>query len=177
MPTDEELLYTGKRFQVKRATRTRPDGSILQKEVIRHPGSVVIVPIVDTDHVCLIRNFRMAAGRTLIELPAGTLESQEPPLTCAMRELIEETGYRAAVMEELTAFYAAPGMFDEYMHLFVAKDLTPGDAAREPDEEIENLVVPLAEALQMIQRGDICDAKTMIGLLLYYQNYVLPGLR
>ena len=80
-------------------------------------------------------------------------------------------------MEELTAFYAAPGMLDEYMHLFVATELTAGTPAREPDEDIENLVVTWSDAMAMIDSGEICDAKTMIGLLMYYQRSGLPGLR
>lgn len=160
-----EYLLETPRFRVERLRRELADGTVKQREIIRHPGSVVLVPRVDCDRVCLIRNFRMAAGQPLIELPAGTLEPGESPADCAARELIEETGYRAGRLELLLSFYAAPGILDERMHLFVATELTPGPPQREAGEEIENVVVDWAEALAMIERGEICDAKTMVGLM------------
>ncbi len=129
----------------------------------------MILPVVDAQQVCLIRNFRVAIDQPLIELPAGTLEANERPLECAARELIEETGYRANQLRQLTSFYAAPGILDEMMHLFLATDLTPGPPQREVGEEIENLVVDWNEALDMIQLGQIRDAKTIVGLLFYHQ--------
>ena len=162
----EEHVLSARRFEVRRLTRTLADGRTQSREVVRHPGSVVIVPCVDTDHVCLIRNFRLSVNETLIELPAGTLEASEPPVECAYRELIEETGYRAARMRELTAFFAAPGILDERMHLFLAEQLSGGIPEREPEEEIENLVVSWQEAFALIQRREIQDAKTIVGLFL-----------
>jgi ADP-ribose pyrophosphatase len=160
----EEPLLSARRFEVRRVTRSLPDGRLQSREVVRHPGSVVIVPCVDADHVCLIRNFRLSVHETLIELPAGTLESSEPPRECASRELIEETGYRAASMRQLTDFFAAPGILDEKMHLFLAEQLSGGDPEREPEEEIENLVVTWREAFAMVRSGEIHDAKTIVGL-------------
>jgi ADP-ribose pyrophosphatase len=123
--------------------------------------------MVDEDHVCLIQNFRVSVNQTLIELPAGTLEPPEPPEQAAHRELIEETGYKASVMRELHGFYLSPGILDERMHLFVATDLLAVGAAREPGEEIENLVVPWHEAMQLVESRKIQDAKTISGLLLF----------
>jgi ADP-ribose pyrophosphatase len=160
-----ECLLETSRFRVERLRRELPDGTVKQREIIRHPGSVVIMPWIDGERVCLIRNFRMAAGQPLIELPAGTLEPGESPADCAARELIEETGYRAGRLEWLTSFYAAPGILDEQMQLFVATDLTAGTPRREAGEEIENVIVHRTEALAMIQRGEIRDAKTMVGLM------------
>jgi ADP-ribose pyrophosphatase len=154
---------------VTRVQRQRPDGSRTQREIIRHPGSVVLLPCVDEQHVCLIRNYRMAVGQTLVELPAGTLEAGEPPDVCAVRELKEETGYEAGTLTELTSFFAAPGILDEHMHLFLATQLTGGSPQREPDEEIENWVVSWDKALEMIRNGEIRDAKTIVGLLYYTQ--------
>lgn len=163
----DETLLTASRFRVVRVEQTFADGSVHAREVVRHPGAVVVLPLVDDDHVCLIRNFRVSVGQTLLELPAGTLEPGEDPAVTAERELIEETGYRAARIEFLHAFYLSPGILDERMHLYAAHGLTLGDTAREKGEEIENLVVTWDAALQMVDRGEIRDAKSLVGLLMY----------
>ena len=160
-----ELLLTTSKFRVVRETITSDGGKTKTREIIRHPGACVIVPLLDDGRVCLIRNWRIAAGQTLIELPAGTLEPPEPPHVTAERELIEETGYRAQKIEFLHAFFLSPGILDEKMHLYVATGLTAGATAREEGEEIENLLVPWDEAIAMIFRGEIQDAKTIVGLL------------
>jgi ADP-ribose pyrophosphatase len=144
-----------------------PDGRVKQREIVRHAGSVVIVPAIDDQHVCLIRNYRVAVDAPLIELPAGTLEPNESPRQCAARELVEETGYHAGQLVQLTSFYAAPGILDELMHLFLASDLSAGPPRREADEEIDNLVLAWEEALRMIECGEIRDAKTIAGLLFH----------
>jgi ADP-ribose pyrophosphatase len=160
-----ELLLTTSKFRVVRETITSDGGKTKTREIIRHPGACVIVPLLDDGRVCLIRNWRIAAGQTLIELPAGTLEPPEPPHVTAERELIEETGYRARKIEFLHAFFLSPGILDEKMHLYVATGLTAGATAREEGEEIENLLVPWDEAIAMIFHGEIQDAKTIVGLL------------
>lgn len=165
-PAPEMLLETT-RFSVERIHQTLQDGSTRAREVVRHPGSVVVVPEVDADHVCLIHNSRVAVDQTLIELPAGTLDPNEDPRDCAFRELTEETGFHANQMTALISFFAAPGILDERMHLFVATDLMPGEPAREPGEEIENLVVTWDEAFRMIRENEIVDAKTIVGLFHY----------
>ena len=162
-----KVLLTAQRFRVEMASRTDANGAVHQREVVRHPGAVTILPMVDQQHVCLIRNYRMAVAQTLIELPAGTLEPGEQPAATAHRELIEETGYRAGCIEQVHSFFLSPGILDERMHLFVASDLTPGPAEREAGEEIENLVVTWDEALQMVRDGRIEDAKTIVSLLYY----------
>jgi len=155
------------RFSVIEIERRTPDGQVRNRAVVRHPGAVTIIPMVDEDHVCLIQNFRVSVNQTLIELPAGTLEPPEPPEQAAHRELIEETGYKAGVMRELHGFYLSPGILDERMHLYVATDLVAVGASREPGEEIENLVVSWQEAMQLVESRKIQDAKTISGLLLY----------
>ena len=162
----EPLLVTS-RFSVIEIERRTPDGQVRTRAVVRHPGAVTIIPMVDEDHVCLIQNFRVSVNQTLIELPAGTLEPPEPPEQAAHRELIEETGYKAGVMRELHGFYLSPGILDERMHLYVATDLVAVGASREPGEEIENLVVSWQEAMQLVESRKIQDAKTISGLLLY----------
>src|SRR5688500_1418195 len=160
-----KTLLETRKFTVVRETVSTPGGKDKTREIVRHPGACVIVPLLADGRVCLIRNFRIAVGETLIELPAGTLEPPELPAKTAERELIEETGYRAAKIELLHAFYASPGFLDEKMHLYLATGLTAGQSAREEGEEIENLLVPFEQAVEMVFRGEIQDAKTIVGLL------------
>jgi ADP-ribose pyrophosphatase len=167
MTHPDNILLTTQRFRVETVERTMANGATVQREVVRHPGAVTILPLVDADHVCLIRNYRMAVARTLIELPAGTLEPGEDPLDTARRELIEETGYRAARLDLLHTFFLSPGILDEHMYLYLASDLTAGDAQREACEEIENLVVPWQQAIAWVMQRKIEDAKTMVALLYY----------
>lgn len=162
----ERWLLRTKRFSVERVWQELPDGQRREREVIRHPGAVVIIPMVDDDHVCLIENYRVAVGRRLFELPAGTLDAGEDPLQAAARELAEETGYRGGTWRRVHGFWVSPGILDERMHLFLATGLEPGPPAREPGEDIRNAVVSWQEAMAMVQRGEIEDAKTLIGLLL-----------
>jgi ADP-ribose pyrophosphatase len=161
------VLLTARRFQVVRLSRPARDGSIHQYDVIKHPGSIVILPMIAPDQVCLIRNYRIAVGETLWELPAGTLEHGEDPAKCAHRELIEETGYRAGKLEKMCEFFVSPGILHERMHLYLATDLQAGVATPEVGEEIQTQVLNLDESLRMIENGQLYDAKSLIGLLLY----------
>ena len=160
-----QLLLETTKFKVFRETIKTAGGETKTKEIVRHPGACVIVPVLDDGRVCLIKNFRVAIGETLIELPAGTLEPPEPPEKTAERELIEETGYRAKKLKKLHEFYASPGFLDEKMHLFLATELTEGASAREEGEEIENWLMPWNDAIDMVFQGRIKDAKTIVGLL------------
>lgn len=164
---ETRVLLKTPRFDVVEIEQTTRTGGLRPRQVVLHPGAVVIVPMVDDQHVCLIRNERVAVGKTLIELPAGTMEPPATPLAMAMRELQEETGYTAKRWRELPSFYMSPGILREQMHAFVAEGLTAGNPAREAGENIDNLVVPWREALAMVDRGDIEDAKTICGLLVW----------
>ena len=162
---DSEVLLVASRFKVVREYQ-KTDNGMRPREIVRHPGAVVVLPLLDDGRVCLIRNYRISVNQTLIELPAGTLEPGEEPIHNAERELIEETGFRAKKLEPLHAFFLSPGILDERMHLFLATGLMPGDTAREEGEEIDNLVVPWQDAVQMAIDGRIQDAKSIVGLLL-----------
>ncbi len=167
MRTKPELLLETRRFNVVRHAQILPDGTTFYRETVVHPGAVVILGLVDSDHVVLIRNYRIAVDEELLELPAGTIEHGEDPLETARRELIEETGYRAEQFRRLTEFWVSPGILSERMHLFLATGLTPGPTAPEKEEQIRPLVVPWNEALAMIDQQKIRDAKTLAGILLY----------
>ena len=160
----ERLVLQGARFNVHEMELTGSDGKIYRREVIRHPGAVVLLPLIDADHVVLIRNTRPTVGQTLLELPAGTREPHEPVEQTASRELVEETGYQAGSIELVHEFYSAPGICDELMHLFVARDLTPGQHCREATETIENCIATRADIVDWIATGRIRDAKTLVGL-------------
>ncbi len=163
----DETLFAGERFRVVRRKQTLPDGSQHARDVILHPGAVTILPLVTPEQVLLIRNFRWAVQETLLELPAGTLEPGEDPQETAHRELAEETGYRAASMQLVHRFWMSPGILQERMHLFVAEGLTSGSTRLEAGEQIEPLLVPWPEVLEMVRAGTIQDAKTLVGLMWY----------
>ena len=162
-----EIVYTGRRIQVAIDTQTTPGGQTIRRDMILHPGAVVILPVLDSEHVVLLRNHRFVIGETLWEVPAGTREPNEPLESCARRELLEETGYQAARWRSLGFLYASPGVLDEKLHLFVAEELTAGVAQPEPDEQLEPVTVRLDEAIRMCLSGEIRDAKTITSLLLW----------
>jgi ADP-ribose pyrophosphatase len=162
-----EIVHVGRRIKVAVDTTTAPDGTVIKRDMIFHPGAVVILPVLDAENVVLLRNHRFVIGETLWEVPAGTREPDEPLEECAKRELAEETGYTAARWTYLGYLYASPGVLDEKLHLFVAEGLTPGAMRPEADEELEPVTVPLAEAVRMCLTGEIKDAKTVTSLLLW----------
>ena len=165
----EELLKAS-RFTVHRVTQSLPDGSEHTREVIQHPGAVVILPKLDDGRICLIRNYRVAVDQELIELPAGTLEPPEPPIETARRELIEETGYRCSEIKPLCDFFMSPGILNEHMYAFVASGLTEGQRALETGEQIENLILSVDQIQQLIDENKIQDSKTLTVLLLYLRS-------
>lgn len=162
-----EIVHIGRRIRVAVDTMTAPDGTIIKRDAVLHPGAVVILPVIDAGHVCLLRNHRWVIGKTLWEIPAGTLEPGEELEPAALRELEEETGYTAAKWTYRGFLYASPGVLDEKLHLFIAEGLTPGKPRPEADEQLEPVTVPLAEAVRMCLSGEIQDAKTITSLLLW----------
>jgi folate-binding protein YgfZ len=171
----ENVLFSARRFRVIRLEQPCADGSVREREVVVHPGSVVVVPLVAADRVCLIEVVRVAVGQTLVELPAGTLDREESLAEAAARELAEETGYRAGRIEAAGSFWMSPGILRERMHLFIASDLEAGPQALEPGEQIRTRVVDWAEAVAMCLDGRIEDAKTIAGILLLDARRTVPG--
>jgi ADP-ribose pyrophosphatase len=173
--SDDEVLLETRRFRVVRHRGRTACGHEYVRETVQHPGAVVILPVLDDGRVCLIRNYRVAVDRTLIELPAGTLEPGEEPAVTARRELEEETGYQAGRIEPLTQFFMSPGILNERMHAYLATGLTKGPAHPEAGEEIERLLVSWDEALRMTLSGEIQDAKTIATLLFYERRRAAKG--
>lgn len=163
---ERQLLHHATKFDLELVSRRDPKGTVRSREVIRHPGAVVIVPVLEGAQIALIRNFRLALEKTIWELPAGTLEPPEPPNVCAARELIEEAGYQAGKIHLLGEFFTTPGMTDELMHAFAATDLRHVGQRLEEGEEIEVRVLTQTEALEMVDSGELNDAKSMLALLL-----------
>lgn len=133
-------------------------------QVVRHPGGVGVLPLHEDGTVTLIRQLRPAVGRDLLEVPAGRLVPGEDPSACGRRELAEETGLRAKTLESLGVIHTSPGVFDEIIHLFLATELTQGEAIPEKYEEIRTVRLPLRDACRMVRRGEITDGKTIAAL-------------
>jgi ADP-ribose pyrophosphatase len=174
-----KTVFQGKVFWVTRDEVVEPGGVHGTREIIRHNGSVVILAVDAKTNpadpgILLIRQYRHAAGKLLLELPAGRIEPGEKLLPAAKRELIEETGYRAKKWSKLTSYYASPGFLTEAMNILLAEDLTLGIATPEDDEKIELHMTPLSEVLRLIHAGKIQDGKTLIGVLLYAAQHPQP---
>jgi ADP-ribose pyrophosphatase len=162
------LIHKGKKFDFEMVSVKRPSGAVLEREIVRHPGAVVVVAVRDDGGLVLIRNFRISVEQRLLECCAGTLEAGEDPAVRAGRELIEETGYKADRMTSLGGgwFYTTPGLTDEKMYAFVATGLTHVGQNLEDDETIDVEVVAADEAIRMVECGEIRDGKTIAALLL-----------
>lgn len=176
MPIEHDVSTThrGPVFAVEVIEYTDERGRRVRRDVVRHPGAVTILPLTDDGRVVLIRNRRIAVEEELLELPAGKLEPDEDPRLAAARELEEETGHRAGSIELLTRFYTSPGFADEHMDGYLATGLEKTTQRLEPGEEIEVLLTPVDEALEMIRDGRIKDGKT-IATLLYWHAFRRGG--
>jgi ADP-ribose diphosphatase len=161
-----ETLMKGRAFGIRRDTLKTPDGHETKFEIIEHGGSVVIIPIDEDGNILLVRQYRHAAGGDLLELPAGTLDEDEEPEVCAAREIREETNMAAGVLTKLGDFYLAPGYSTEFMHVFLATDLSYDPLEEDEDEFLSVESVPVAEAIQRAERGEIPDAKSLAALFL-----------
>ncbi|MFT3788748.1 MAG: NUDIX hydrolase [Tepidisphaeraceae bacterium] len=165
---ERQTIYSSKRFQLEIHHLDRlEDGKRVKREVIVHGGSVVILPLLSETEILLIRNYRYAVRKYLLELPAGTLEKGEDPTNCAGRELQEETGYLAGRIKSLGHFYASPGITSEKMYAFAAYDLQKTVQNLDEGEEIEVVPTKIDDALAMIRTGEIEDGKTIAALLMW----------
>jgi ADP-ribose pyrophosphatase len=160
------LVYTGRVFRVRNDLVQLPGGRLSALDLVEHGGAVVIVPRLDAERLVMIRQYRHAAGTTLLEFPAGTLEEGEDPLACARRELREETGYTAETFKALGGFYLAPGYSTEYLHIYLAEDLSEAPLPGDEDEIVEVEVRTLSEIELAARTGGVEDAKSLAALYL-----------
>jgi len=161
-----ETLLKGRAFSIRRDTLKTPDGHETKLDIIEHGGSVIIVPVDKNGNLLFVRQYRHAAGMDLLELPAGTLEEGEDPAECAAREIREETGFAADKIEKIGDFYLAPGYSTEFMHVYLARELRYDPLEADADEFLSVETIPFAEAIQMAERGEMPDAKSLAALLL-----------
>jgi len=164
--TNSQNIYSGRLLKVHVDTVKLTNGRETTREIVEHPGAVAIIPLLDNKKLIVVKQYRTAAHKRLVEIPAGTLELGETPLSCAKRELIEETGYTAKRFDRLFSCYLAPGYSTEKIHFFLARQLVPTKAKPAEDETITVHAMDLHEALKDIERGKIQDAKTISAL--YY---------
>ena len=165
---EKQVIYDGIKVRLElHHLEDEETGSRHKREVVVHPGAVVVLGLLEDGRVLLIRNRRYAVGEILMELPAGTLEKKEDPMNCAGRELLEETGYLAGRLRPIGSFFTSPGILSEKMYAFAAYDLQKRQAALEEGEEIELEPTAFDEAIRMIGDGRIQDAKTIAALLMF----------
>jgi ADP-ribose pyrophosphatase len=163
-----DRVVIGRRVHVEQRLLARRDGRSELRDMVVHPGSIVVVPLLDDGRVVMIRNRRFAVERTLLELCAGTLEPGEEIAACAARELEEETGYRAGALTPLLAFYPSPGMSNERMHVYVARGLVQTAQQLDPSEQIQVELLPMEDILTRIREHEIEDAKTIAAILYFH---------
>jgi ADP-ribose pyrophosphatase len=167
-------IFKGRVVTLDVDTVTLPNGATVELEMIHHPGAAAIVPLREDGTVILIRQFRHAAGGYIYEIPAGKLHPAEDPKLCAARELQEEIGYRATVLELMASVLTTPGFTDEIIHIYVGTGLTKGKQDLDHDEVIEIIELPLEKALAQVKDGTIRDAKTIVGLQMAYLRDRVP---
>ena len=168
-------VYRGKIITLHVDTIRQASGGATIREVVLHPGGVAAVPVLDDGRLLLIRQFRYPIGKFILELPAGKLDSGQPPLETIARELEEETGHRAGTLIHECTFYTTPGISNESIHLFVARDLTRSTQRLEEGEHIILETYSLEECLRKIETGEITDGKTILGILWYQMKSILKS--
>ncbi len=160
------IIYRGLKIDLALQSVKLADGRRTEREVVVHRGAVALVPMLDRDHVCMVKNDRYAIGKTLLEVPAGTIDPGEMPEQTAQRELAEETGFHAGRIQFLRQWYVSPGVMTEVMYLFLCENLGQARPQHQLDERLETEIVPWRDALAMVDDGRIEDAKTIVALLL-----------
>lgn len=158
-------IFKGRIIKVRVDTVLLPDGQEAKREVVEHPGAVVILALKDRNEIVMVRQYRHATGEILLELPAGKRDYNETPLVCARRELEEETGYTAQEWDVLFSFYTSPGFCNELLYFVTARGLVKGKSHPDGEEFLDVITVPVEEARRMVLAGEIRDAKSILGIL------------
>ena len=166
---NRSTIHKGKVFELIRENVTLENGTTTDVEFIEHPGATAVIPFLDDNRIVLLKQYRHALKKHIWEIPAGTLDPQEEIISCARRELIEETGYSATQWHKLGEITPVPGYSDERIHIFLATELQPADQNLDEDEVIQVQVVDFLKAIEMIGGGEIQDAKSIAGLFLASQ--------
>ena len=164
-----QVVYEGRIVKLRIDTVKTPDGKETTREIVEHADCVAIVALDANDNLLLVNQFRKPAEKELLEIPAGGIESGEDPPAAVRRELREETGYLPRKVERLGGFYSAPGYCTEYLHLYLATDLSPSRLYAEDTEDIKLIRVKASEVPGLIASGSICDAKSIAGLLTFLE--------
>lgn len=159
-------VYDGRIIKLKRKEVRLPDGSLGVREVVEHPGAVAIVALDDEDYIYLVRQYRSPMEKSILEIPAGKLEKNEEPAVCAVRELEEEIGRTPGKLVKLGSYYSSPGYSNELIHIFLATELREVQAIKVPGEFLQAEKMPLSTLNEMIERGEVQDGKTILGILL-----------
>lgn len=162
----EKHIYKGKIIDLDLVTVELPNGRQATRDIIRHPGASVIVPINEKGEVYMVRQYRKPIGTVTLEVPAGKLDPGEEPYICAKRELKEETGLEARDIRHLVSIHSTPGFSNEVLHLFSATGLSEGDSCSDEDEFISAEKYPVSELVDMVLNGQVTDAKSVVGILL-----------
>jgi ADP-ribose pyrophosphatase len=160
-----QRVYEGQAVKLRVDTVRKPNGKITTREIVEHADAIAVVVLDSKDRVILVRQYRKAVGKTLLEIPAGGVDPGEQPINTVRRELQEEIGYLPNKIDKLGGFYSAPGYCTEFLHLYVATYLIPSQLEAEDTEDIEVVRVPLAKVPELIASGEIADAKSVAGLL------------
>jgi len=163
------LIYEGRAVRLRIDSVRMPSGRETTREIVEHSDCVAIIAIDAEDNVLLVSQFRQAVGKRLLEIPAGGIEPGEDPVDCVRRELREETGFLPKKVERLGGFYSTPGYGTEYLHLYLATELISSPLQAEDSESIRLVRVPLAQIPALITSGEICDAKSIAGLLTFLE--------
>lgn len=165
-PLHEEIVFHGKVFDLARVRFRLPNGKEPTFDLVKHHGAVVIVPLDAQGNIWFVRQFRIGAGASLLELPAGLLEDGEAPQASAAREIQEEIGFAAESLQDLGAFYMVPGYSTEKLHAYLATGLNASELPQDEFEQLERVAIPMQEAYRMARAGEISDGKTLAALLL-----------
>jgi ADP-ribose pyrophosphatase len=170
-----ETIFEGKVVKLQLDEVRLPNGKTATRELVKHPGAVAVLALTDNDKMIVVEQYRKPLERSIVEIPAGKLERGEEPLECAGRELQEETGFTAKQINHLCSFYTSPGFADEILHLYIAEGLTEGEANPDQDEFLDYQAISLDEAYEMIQSGEIRDAKTIMAVYAWHNRLLSTG--